>query len=141
MANSESIDIQASPDQILSVLLDVDSYPIWSREVKQAHVLQKDEQGRPLRAQMQVDAFVKILNYVVEFKYAPEEMSWHMLSGNMKKNEGLYRLTTTGNATHLIYTYDQDPGVPFVPRMFIQMGIKQGATQLLEDIKKRVTGQ
>ena len=41
-SGTESIEIRASPERILQVVSDIDSYPKWMDEFKEATVLERD---------------------------------------------------------------------------------------------------
>lgn len=135
MADSESIEIKALPERILKVLTDVTTYPDWNKTVKEVHVLEQDEQGRPRQAQFLVNAVVKMLTYVIRIEYSTDTILYQMVSGNMKRNEGSYRvIPRLDGVTTLIYTFEQDPDVP-IPAMLLRKGIKMGARQMLQDLK------
>jgi uncharacterized membrane protein len=140
LTSSEVIDIQVPTDDIFDALVDIRTHPKWNKAVKEVHVLDEDEQGRPHQAQFQVDAVVKVLHYVIEYAYRADMISWKMVSGNMKRNAGSYQIISRGTMTQLIYTFDQDPGVP-LPGMILQQGIKMGAKQMLLDFKQFLEAQ
>src|SRR5947208_2361755 len=44
---SGEIEIKATPDEVLEVILDFDAYPTWANGVKRCEVTKKDSKGRP----------------------------------------------------------------------------------------------
>lgn len=130
------IDIEAKPKEILEVICDVESYPEWMSAFKKAVLLESDDKGRPLKAEFEVDALVKTVNYVLAYKYPRNGVSWEKIDGNVREIKGEYVLKAQGPMTKVTYSYDIDPGFPvpgFLKRRAI--GLMVGAA--LGDLKDR----
>lgn len=130
------IEIEAKPKEILEVICDVESYPEWMSAFKKAVLLSSDAKGRPLKAEFEVDAMIKTVNYVLAYTYPRNGVSWEKVDGNVRDIKGAYVLTGRGPITTVTYTYDIDPGFP-VPGFLKRkaLGIMVGAA--LGDLKKR----
>lgn len=137
---SASIDIAAPADRICNVVMDINAYPQWIKEMKQASVVQSDDLGRPLRASFAVDAKVKTVRYDLLYEYAPNTISWHTpADGDVSEISGSYRMSPAGNGTHVDYEYAIDPGFP-MPGPLRKQAVKIIVATALKGLKKRVEG-
>ena len=66
---SERTTIDAPPEQVLDVALDIEKYPEWARDVKEAVVAERDDQGRPLRVAFRAAAMGHSARYVLRYEY------------------------------------------------------------------------
>ena len=73
---SERIRIEAPADRCFDVAVDFESYPEWLRDVKEAKILESDDEGRGLRVEYRAAALGKSIRYVLEYDYseAPERV-------------------------------------------------------------------
>src|SRR4051794_3191265 len=119
----DSIDIEASADQILDVLLDFPTYPEWNNEVKAVEVLESDEEGRPTKVSWKVDARIRTVGYVLEYDYSglPISYSWQRTEGDVKSLQGTYSFDEFDDVTEVGYETELDPGFP-VPGLLRRQG-------------------
>lgn len=138
MADSgrESIVINRDAERILQVVADIESYPDWMPAFKTAEVLERDDQGRPKRAEFEVDARIKVVNYVLEYEYPDKGVSWRKVDGNVKEIKGSYTLDEREGKTTVTYEYEIDAGFP-VPGFLRKQGVKMMVSSALNDLKKR----
>jgi uncharacterized membrane protein len=86
--------VDAPPEQVLAVLLDVESYPSWQTIMKSCQVLERDDAGRPALVDFTVDAKVRTVHYVSRYRYdLPREFSWELERGDLERNSGRYQLS------------------------------------------------
>ncbi|WP_375490145.1 SRPBCC family protein [uncultured Jatrophihabitans sp.] len=86
--------VAAPPDVVLAALLDVESYPSWQTIMKSCVVRERDTAGRPLLVDFTVDAKVRTVRYTSRYSYdLPQSFRWTMAHGDLKRNDGRYRLT------------------------------------------------
>lgn len=50
VTESREVVIEASPDEILDVLFDLEALTEWSSTHQQVEILERDEQGRPTKS-------------------------------------------------------------------------------------------
>ena len=136
---SDSIDIEASAEEIFEVATDLEKYPQWNANIKKVEVRESDEDGRPTKVWMQVDAKVKTVAYTLEYDYsdAPESFSWHLLEGDVKELSGSYTFDEFDDVTEVRYETKVDPGFP-IPGIIKRQAEKQIVKGALQDLKKRV---
>lgn len=137
-AGNASIDINAQSDRIMDVVMDINSYPQWIKEMKEAQVVETDAEGRPARASFVVDVKVKKVRYDLLYSYAPNVISWHTPEGgDVDEIKGSYELKPATGKTHVEYNYAIDPGFP-MPGPLRSQAVKLIVGTALKGLKKRV---
>lgn len=94
---TESTTIAAPLDAVWAIVLDIERYPEWARDVKEATVLERDEQGRPLQVEFRAAAIGRSTHYTLGYDYAdaPNGMSWSLVKGDIQREiAGSYRFAT-----------------------------------------------
>ncbi|MDX2165800.1 MAG: SRPBCC family protein [Deltaproteobacteria bacterium] len=96
-AQEVSVEIAATPAQCLEVLLDFERYPAWSSAVSKARILERDDDGVGRIVEFAVDAKVKTIRYVLEYRYKrPGSLTWKSIEGDVESIEGYYKLRKLG---------------------------------------------
>lgn len=130
-----SIHIEATPDRVFEVIQDIESYPDRIDAFRKAEVLDRDGDGRPLRAAFELDARIKQVEYELEYSYDDDSIAWRSVGGNVKEINGKYTVTPSGGGSEVIYDYSIDPGFP-VPGFLVRQGVKMMVSGALDDLKK-----
>ena len=111
ISGERTIEVAAPREEVLEALLDVEGYPDWQRDVKEAEVLDRDDQGRPLEAEVLQDAQVRKIRVRVRYDHRGEDgFSWSLVKGDVKAMDGSYVLEEAGAGTRVTYTLEVDPG-------------------------------
>jgi len=140
MAVSESreVTIEATPEDILAVLADVESTPTWSPQYQSAEVLETYDDGRPKRAKMVIKAAGMTDTQVLEYTWTDTSMSWTLVSASqMKAQEAKYTLTPDGDKTRLRFDMTVDPSVP-IPGFLLKRTLKGGMETATDGLRKHV---
>jgi carbon monoxide dehydrogenase subunit G len=105
---TESTTIKAPIETVQSVILDVEAYPIWQKEMQKVEILEKDDQGRPATVKFDVSAMGQKAGYTLAFSYPDSSTITSTLTeGDMiVKQEQTYQLVQYGAGTKLIYSLD-----------------------------------
>lgn len=137
----DSIDIEATAEEIFEVATDFESYPDWNANIKNVEVKETDEEGRPSLVWFEVDAKVKTVRYTLQYDYtdAPQGFSWDLADGDVKELAGGYFFDEFEDVTDVSYELAIDPGFP-LPGMLKRQAEKQIMKGALADLKKRVEG-
>lgn len=135
----DSIDIEATAEQILDVLLDFEAYPEWNPNIKKTEIVETDSEGRGTQVWFEVDAKIKKVQYTLSYDYsdAPDSFSWELLEGDVKELSGSYALDEFDDVTDVSYETAIDPGFK-IPGPLKRQGEKQIVKGALQDLKKRV---
>lgn len=95
---SETITIDAPPERVWRIAVDVERYPEWARDVKDVVVRSRDEEQRPLEVEFRSSALGRSTHYTLAYDYsqAPAVLAWKMLKGDIQRSiEGAYVFTPT----------------------------------------------
>jgi ribosome-associated toxin RatA of RatAB toxin-antitoxin module len=140
MATSDSreVTIEASPEEILDVIADVESTPSWSSQYQRAEVLEAYDDGRPKRVKMRVKSAGITDEQVVEYTWTDNKASWTLISaGQLKSQDASYTLTPDGDKTKLKFDITIDLSVPLPG--FVLKRVMKGAMETATDgLRKQV---
>jgi ribosome-associated toxin RatA of RatAB toxin-antitoxin module len=136
----ERIRIDASPQRCYEVAIDFEEYPNWARDVKQANILERDDEGRGIRVAYRAAGLGKSFRYTLAYDYslAPATFSWGLAEGEgLKSLDGTYRFEPDGDGTRVIYDLEIELAMP-LPGLIKRRaaGIIMGTA--LRELKKAV---
>jgi Polyketide cyclase / dehydrase and lipid transport len=101
MADGEqthTVEIEATLDDCVSVLLDFERYPAWSSPITSARVIVRDEQGRGSEVEFELDMKLRTVRYVLRYSYdLPAKATWCLAEGDVRAVEGAYEFETIGS--------------------------------------------
>jgi ribosome-associated toxin RatA of RatAB toxin-antitoxin module len=140
MATSDSreVVIEASPEEILDVIADVESTPTWSPQYQSAEVLEAYDTGRPKRVKMKIKTAGITDEQVVEYTWADDVVSWTLVSaGQLKSQEASYTLTADGDKTKVRFDIAVDLSVP-LPGFILKRAMKGGVETATDGLRKQV---
>ena len=107
---TQTIEIEAPPDRVFEVLLDLDGYPVWARDLKGVTVESRDEQGRARDVTFRAAAMGRSTSYTLRYSYddEPRRMTWELVRGDITRRiDGSYTLEPVpGRPEHTSVTYD-----------------------------------
>jgi ribosome-associated toxin RatA of RatAB toxin-antitoxin module len=110
-----SIEIEATPAQIMEVITDFGAYPRWAQGVKKAKVLSRDIHGRPTEVAMEAGQMGINAQYTLAYRYRAKDggVSWttKKASGAVKDLTGEYLLEPAGHSTRVIYRLTMVPAI------------------------------
>jgi uncharacterized membrane protein len=138
---SDTIDIEASAQEIFDVASDLETYPDWNANIKNVEIKETDEEGYATQVWFEVDAKVRTVRYTLEYDYsnAPESFSWELVDGDVKELSGSYAFDEFEDVTEVTYELKIEPGFP-LPGFMKRQAERQIMKGALEDLKKRVEG-
>lgn len=130
--------IEASPEEILDVIADLDSVTEWSPPHQSVEVLQRDANGRPTEVKMKVKAAGITDEQVIAYTWGDNEVSWTLVSSAQQRSQDAsYKLTPKGDATLVTFQLSVDPVVP-LPGFVLKRAIKGTVDTGTEGLRKRV---
>jgi ribosome-associated toxin RatA of RatAB toxin-antitoxin module len=140
MATSDSreVVIEASPDEILDVIADVESTPSWSSQYQRAEVLDAYDDGRPRQVKMKVKSAGISDEQVVEYTWTDDKVSWTLISaGQLKAQDASYTLTPDGDKTKVKFDITVDLSVP-LPGFVLKRAMKGAMETATDGLRKQV---
>ena len=134
---SASIDIAASPADIMAVIADFEHYPDWVDSMKSAEVLTRTG-GKAKTVRMVLDHSLVKDDYVLAYEWQPTKVSWQLVEGTLlKAMDGAYELTPKGADTTVTYHLTVDVNLPMIG-LFKRKAEKTIIDGALKNLKKRV---
>lgn len=133
-----SVDIAASPQACFAALTDYERLPEWQGAVRDARVLERDDQGRGAVVEYLVDARFKTVSYRLRQIYdEPRRLASEYLGGDFRDFAGEWRFEAMGAGTRAELDLRIDPGrlVPGPVRSAIADAVMRRA---LRDLKRHL---
>ena len=113
---TERMVVDSSPERCFEVVSDIERYPEWVGDLKEVHVLERDENGRPGVVSFRAAAFGRSTNYTLVYDYtnAPDQFAWVQRSGDLTKRlDGFYKFAPAPNGgTEITYQLQVELRVP-----------------------------
>ena len=136
--DSREVVIEASPEEILDVIADVESAPEWSSQHQGAEVLDRDANGRPGKVRLKLKTMGISDEQVVQYSWTDPGASWTLLeSSQLKTQIATYTLTPEGDTTRVRFEITVDPAVP-IPGFVLKRATKGGLEAATDGLRKQV---
>ena len=137
---TERTTIAASPDVVYGTALDIEHYPEWAHDIKEATIVERDEDGRPLRVRFRAAAMGHSARYVLRYDHseAPRRMGWILEQGDIvRKLDGEYVFEPgTNGGTEVTYKLVAELAVP-LPGFIKRRAESKIMTTALEELRHR----
>jgi Polyketide cyclase / dehydrase and lipid transport len=122
------------------IAADFERYPEWAKDVKQATVLSRDDEGRATEVEYRASALGRSTHYTLSYDYsnAPDVLSWTMVQGDiMRVCDGAYMFSQTDDGgTQLRYDLAIDLVVPLPG--FVKRRAEVRILNTIRELKTRV---
>ena len=139
---TERTTIDAAPADVYAVALDVERYPEWARDVKEASVIDSDADGRALRVAFRAAAMGHSARYVLRYDHsgAPRRLAWVLEQGDIvRRLDGEYLFDPVDGdeqATEVTYRLVAELAVP-LPGFVKRRAETKIITTALDELKRR----
>ncbi len=138
ITETREVTIEATPDEILAVLFDLESLPTWSSAHQKVEVLERDDDGHPSKSRQTVKVVGVNDEQVLDYAVHPDGVSWTLVSSKQQRaQEGRYTLTPDGGSTRVRFELTVDPLVP-LPGFVIKRGAKGLMETATDGLRKQV---
>jgi ribosome-associated toxin RatA of RatAB toxin-antitoxin module len=136
---TSSIVIDATPAQVMAVIVDFEAYPAWAQGMKAAEVVGRDSDGRAERVHFELEATPIKDAYTLAYTYVGTDiLRWTLAEGRMlRAMEGSYELAGSANGTTVTYQLSVDVAIPMIG-MLRRKAEKVIIDTALKGLKKRV---
>jgi hypothetical protein len=139
---TEHMTIAVSPAHCYEVALDIGRYPEWAQDIKEAEILDVDDEGRPARVAFRAAAMGHSARYVLRYDHegAPGRLAWVLESGDVvRKLDGEYLFEPVEgqpDATSVTYHLEAELAVP-LPGFVKRRAEGKIMTTALDELKRR----
>jgi len=122
VTESREVLIEATPDEIMGVLFDLESLTDWSSAHKKVEILERDDQGRPSKSRQVVKIVGISDQQVLAYSVYDDGVSWTLVSAKQQRaQDARYTLTPEGDSTRVHFELTVEPVVP-LPGFLIKKG-------------------
>lgn len=140
---TQRLRIEAPLATIWSVLVDFDNYPAWARDIKQATVVARDDQGRPTEVAFRAAAMGRSTSYTLHYDWsdAPRRLPWTLVDGDiMRVLDGAYELDERDGTTDVTYELTVELAIP-LPGFVKRRAEHRIIGTALRELRSVVTGR
>ncbi len=138
ITEARNITIEATPDEIMGVLFDLESLPEWSSAHQKVEVLERDDRGRPEKSRQVVKIVGVSDEQVLDYTVHDDGVSWTLVSSKQQREQqGRYTLTPNGDSTDVQFELTVDLVVP-LPGFLIKRGAKGLMETATDGLRKQV---
>ncbi|GAC1653142.1 MAG: SRPBCC family protein [Mycobacterium sp.] len=138
ITETREVQIDATPSEIMNVLVDLESLPVWSSAHRKVDVLERDDQDRPTRSRQVVKVAGINDEQVLDYTIHADGVGWTLVSSKQQRAQnGRYTLTPDGNSTRVRFELTVDPVVP-VPGFLVKKGARGLMETATDGLRKRV---
>jgi ribosome-associated toxin RatA of RatAB toxin-antitoxin module len=136
---TSSIVIDATPAQVMAVIVDFEAYPAWAQGMKAAEVRTRDGSGRAETVRFDLEATPIKDSYSLAYTYSGDEvLRWTLAEGGMlRAMEGSYELVGSAAGTQVTYKLSVDVAIPMIG-LLRRKAEKVIIDTALKGLKKRV---
>ena len=140
---TDSIVVEATPEEITEALLDFESYPDWMSGVISTEVVKRDKKKRGTQVRYVIDAIVTKPKYVLSYVYKDNRIEIGYVEGDLDDCNSWYEFEPAGEGTKVTYHYEVSYSIPKallnpISRRMLKTVDKRVMTSALKDLKKRV---
>ncbi len=138
VTETREVVIEATPDEIMDVLFDLESLTQWSSAHQKVDILERDEQGHPSRSKQVVKIVGVSDEQVLDYTVHDDGVSWTLVSSKQQRGQDArYTLTPDGDGTRVRFELTVDPVVP-LPGFLIKRGAKSLMETATDGLRQRV---
>jgi uncharacterized protein YndB with AHSA1/START domain len=136
---SEFTTIAAPPDKVWGIAVDIERYPEWAHDLKEAVIVARDDQGRATEVEFRASALGRSTHYTLAYDYSesPSVLSWKMLKGDIQRQiTGAYHFSPGENGgTDVRYDLSVELVVPLPG--FVKRRAEVRILNTLKELKAR----
>jgi len=138
VTESREVVIEATPTEVMDVLLDLESLPEWSSVHQKVDILERDDEGHPTKSRQVVKLVGFTEEQVLSYTVHDDGVSWTLDHAKQQRaQEGKYTLTPDGDSTRVRFDLTVDLLMP-VPGFLVKRGAKSLMDTATKGLRKRV---
>jgi ribosome-associated toxin RatA of RatAB toxin-antitoxin module len=142
----ETVVIHAPVQTCFATLVDFARYPEWAGDLKQAEVVERDEDGNAVVVEFRAAAMGRSTTYRLRYDHtdAPHRLSWVLESGDLQRElDGAYSLSPASDddsSTEVEYELSVDLVLP-IPGFVKRRAEARILRTALSDLKALIEGE
>ncbi len=138
ISESKEVVIEASPKEVLDVIVDVESNPKWNSSQQSVEILDTTDDGRPHQVKTKIKSAGITDELVVVYTFSDDVVNSSLVSSKqLRKQDATYTLTPEGDNTRVKFELTVDPSVP-LPGFVLKKAIKGAINDATDGLRKRV---
>jgi hypothetical protein len=138
VTDTREVVIEATPDEIMDVLFDLESLTEWSSFHRKVEILERDKEGHPSKSRQTVKIVGVSDEQVLDYFVHDDGVGWTLESSKQQRaQEGHYTLTPEGDSTRVRFELTVDLAVP-VPGFLVKRGAKGLMDTATKGLRQRV---
>lgn len=138
VTETREVTIEATPDEIMDVLTDLENLTEWSSAHQKVEVLERDDDGRPIKSRQVVKTVGVTDEQVLSYTIHDDGVSWTLVSAKQQRaQDGRYTLTPDGDKTNVRFELTVEPSVP-LPGFLIKRAAKGLMETATDGLRKQV---
>jgi ribosome-associated toxin RatA of RatAB toxin-antitoxin module len=138
VTESREVLIEATPDEVMAVLFDLESLTEWSSVHKKVEILERDDHDRPSKSRQVVKIAGVSDEQVLAYSVHDDGVSWTLVRAKQQRaQQARYTLTPEGDSTRVHFELTIDLLVP-LPGFLIKKGAKGLMETATEGLRERV---
>lgn len=138
ITESREVVIEATPEEIMDVLFDLESLTEWSSVHQKVDVLERDDEGHPTKSRQTVKLVGVSDEQELAYTVHDDGVSWTLLNAKQQRaQDGRYTLTPEGDGTRVRFELTVDLVMP-VPGFLVKKGAKSLMETATKGLRERV---
>jgi hypothetical protein len=138
ITETREVVIEATPDEILAVLFDLEALTEWSSAHQEVEVLERDGDGHPKKSRQVVKIVGVSDEQILDHTTYDDGVGWTLVSAKQQRaQDARYTLTPEGDETRVRFELTVDLTAP-LPGFLVKKGAKGLLDTATEGLRKRV---
>jgi hypothetical protein len=138
VTETREVTIEATTDQVMDVLIDLESLIEWSSAHQEIEILERDDQGRPTKSRQVVKIVGVKDEQVLDYAFHDDGVSWTLVSSSQQRAQtGRYTLSPDGDSTRVRLELTVDLIAP-LPGFLVRKGANGLMDTATKGLRKRV---
>ncbi|OBG12585.1 cyclase [Mycolicibacterium celeriflavum] len=135
---SKTVEVAASADAIMGIVVDFEAYPEWNEEIKGCWVLARYDDGRPSQLRLDVVVQGQAGTFITAVYYPGENQIFTVLQqgDHFEKQEQNFSVVPMGLTSLLTVDLDVETKLP-IPKQMVKKAIGDTLDYLAGNLKAR----
>jgi ribosome-associated toxin RatA of RatAB toxin-antitoxin module len=135
---SKTVEVAAPAEQILAIVADFESYPLWNEEIKGCWVLARYDDGRPSQLRLDVVVQGQAGTFITAVYYPSPNQIYTMLQqgDHLEKQDQMFSVVSMGPTSLLTVDLNVETKMP-IPKPMVKKAIGDTLDYLADNLKAR----